>query len=58
MRIFLLMPALVLLSACAQQYPEIEAKASKICTDAGLIADTHSTPYRCYIADGDPRLIK
>lgn len=33
-----------------------ELKASRVCTEAGLIPDTRSKPYRCVFSDNDPRL--
>lgn len=48
---------LMSLAACsANVFPPVEAKAAKICLDAGLVPDTHGFPYRCYIAVDDERL--
>lgn len=48
-----------LLAGCGPakpMFPQIEAKAAKICIDAGLVPDSHGRPYRCYISDDDARL--
>lgn len=60
MKIILLMALIASISGCddRDKFPPIESKAAKICIDAGLVPDSHQKPYRCYIADDDPRLVK